>query len=140
MTIYIICGVILVIMFIIVTIFKKNISSDTQRKSAKTISIGETFSNSENSVCCGQHAVCEKERLTEAIMNKAKYFDDEELDRFKGRKPSDYVDSEIEEFRYVLYTMEQQEVTEWLESLQVREIELPDALKEEAFSLMTESN
>jgi hypothetical protein len=140
MAIYIICGVILVILFVMTTFFKKKSSSNTQPENTETISRGENFSNSENSVCCGKHAVCEKDRLTEAMMNKANYFEDEDLDRYKGKSSSDYVDSEIEEFRYVLYTMEQNEVSEWLESLQVRGIELPNALKEEAFSLMTETD
>lgn len=140
MAIYIVCGVILVILFVMATFFKKKSSSNTQPESTETISRGENFSNSENSVCCGKHDVCDKQKLAEAMMNKANYFEDEDLDRYKGKSSSDYVDSEIEEFRYVLYTMEQNEVSEWLESLQVREIELPDALKEEAFSLMKETD
>ena len=61
-----------------------------------------------------------------------------ELDRFKGRGSGQYSDREIEEFRYVMYTMRQDEVREWMECLQAREIELPDELKEECYSMMNE--
>lgn len=88
--------------------------------------------------CCGKHAVCEKQKLAEARMRSAQYFDDEELDRFRGRRSDGYTDKEVEEFRYILYTMQQNEVREWMECLQAREIELPDELKEECFSMMNE--
>lgn len=71
-------------------------------------------------------------------MRNKQYFDDEDLDRFKGRASDSYTDTEVDEFRYVLYTMQQQEVREWMECLQAREVELPDELKEEAFSMMNE--
>lgn len=88
--------------------------------------------------CCGKHAVCEKQKLAEARMRSAQYFEDEELDRFNGRRSDDYTDKEVEEFRYILYTMQQNEVREWMECLQARGIELPDELKEECYSMMNE--
>ena len=86
--------------------------------------------------CCGKHAVCEKQKLAEARMRQAQYFDDEELDRFTGRQADEYDDDEVEEFRYVMYTMQTDEVREWLECIQARNIELPDQLKEEAYSIL----
>ena len=71
-------------------------------------------------------------------MRSAQYFEDEELDKYIGRKPDEYTDQEVEEFRYVMYTMRQDEVREWMECLQAREIELPDELKEECYSMMNE--
>ena len=79
-----------------------------------------------------------KQKLAEARLRSAQYFDDEDLDRFKGRSSDGYTDQEVEEFRYVMYTMQQQEVREWMECLQAREIELPDELKEECYSMMNE--
>lgn len=140
MNIYIICSVAIILLIVLVSVFDKRRTSKKLSEKINDTETDESFHESSSSLCCGKHAVCEKGRLTEAMMNKANYFDDEDLDRFKGRNSSDYVDSEIEEFRYVLYTMEQKEVSEWLESLQVREIELPNVLKDEAFSLMTENN
>lgn len=88
--------------------------------------------------CCGKHAVCEKYG-TKASAGSDDYFDDEELDQYKGRSSGSYTDKEVEEFRYVLYTMQQEEVISWIQSLQAREIELPDQLKEEAFFMMNET-
>lgn len=88
--------------------------------------------------CCGKHVVCEKQKLAEARMRSAQYFDDEDLDRFSGRKSDQYTDQEVDEFRYVLYTMKQDEVREWMECLQARDIEIPDELKEECYSMMNE--
>lgn len=64
------------------------------------------------------------------------YFDDEELDRFSGRAASSYSDAETEEFAEVLYTMRPEEVPQWIASLQVRGINLPEQLRAEAAMLM----
>ena len=51
--------------------------------------------------CCGQHEVCEKDSLLAAVSKGIEYYDDEELDRFRGRASDDYTDEEVEEFREV---------------------------------------
>ena len=86
--------------------------------------------------CCGQHEVCEKESLLAAISKATEYYDDEELDRFRGRGADEYTEEETEEFRNVLYTTLRREVGDWLRSLQLRGIELPEALRDEAVLLM----
>ena len=52
--------------------------------------------------CCGQHEVCEKDSLLAAVSKGIEYYDDEELDRFRGRASDDYTDEEVEEFREVM--------------------------------------
>jgi len=74
----------------------------------------------------------------EAATHPIEYFDDEELDRFKGKDSSAYTEEEIEEFAEVLHTMYQTEVKDWCRSLTLRGISLPDQLKDEAFMLMEE--
>ena len=64
------------------------------------------------------------------------YFDDEELDRFQGRSADSYTEAEEEEFREVLYTTLTHEVGDWLRSLQLRGIELPESLRDEALLLV----
>lgn len=91
-----------------------------------------------DSECCGQHQICEKESLLAAVSKKIEYYDDEELDRFKGRPGNGYSDEEIEEFRDVLYTMQEVDVAGWSRSLQLRGIELPDELKDELFLIVGE--
>ena len=88
--------------------------------------------------CCGQHEVCEKESLLAAISKQIEYYDDEELDRFRGREGSDYTETEAEEFRNVLYTMRSDEVAGWVRSLQLRQVNLPDDVKDEVFLIVGE--
>ena len=131
--IYYISAVILLLMFVLFYLDRWNRTRGLNQQQAvqpqQEIPAGE---------CCGKHAVCEKQKLAEARLRSAQYFDDEDLDRFKGRTSDGYTDQEVEEFRYVMYTMQQNEVREWMECLQAREIELPDELKEECYSMMNE--
>ncbi|MDR0891281.1 MAG: phospholipase [Mediterranea sp.] len=88
--------------------------------------------------CCGQHEVCERESLLAAVSKKVEYYDDEELDAFKGRGSDDYTEEETNQFRDVLYTTRDEEVAGWVRSLQLRNIELPDTLKDEVFLIIGE--
>ena len=83
--------------------------------------------------CCGQHEVCEKESLLAAVSKQVEYYNDEELDRFRGVRSDEYLPEEVEEFREVLYTMRTDEVEGWLHSLKARQVILPDELKDEVF-------
>ena len=86
--------------------------------------------------CCGEHEVCEKGKIKRALRTDIEYFDDEELDRYRGTAPDEYDDEAVEEFREVLYTMYPSEIEDWLKSLELREVALPDALKDELFMLL----
>lgn len=88
--------------------------------------------------CCGQHEVCEKDSLLAAVSKKIEYYDDEELDRFRGRPSNGYNEEEVEEFREIMYTCKEDEVAGWSRSLQLRGIELPDELKDELFLIVGE--
>ena len=88
--------------------------------------------------CCGQHEVCEKESLLAAVSKQIEYYNDEELDRFRGKDASAYSETEIDEFRDILYTMRDYEVAGWVRSLQLRGVPLPDALKDEVFLIIGE--
>jgi hypothetical protein len=92
----------------------------------------------EDEVCCGQHETCEKNLRLHALTNKAEYYDDEELDVYKSRSSDSYIDDEIAEFQEIIYTMRPQDVSGWLQSLQLRGIEVPDSLKDEVFMLIQE--
>lgn len=91
-----------------------------------------------DSECCGQHQICEKESLLAAVSKQIEYYDDEELDRFKGRPSDGYSEEDIEEFRDILYSMQEVDVAGWSRSLQLRGIELPDELKDELFLIVGE--
>ena len=91
-----------------------------------------------DSECCGQHQVCEKESLLAAVSKQIEYYDDEELDRFKGHPSDTYTEKEIDEFREIMYTMKEEEVAGWCRSLQLRGVEIPDELKDELFLIVGE--
>lgn len=86
--------------------------------------------------CDGFDPRCEQECMMEAATKPIEYFDDEELDEFKDRPSDKYSDDEVEMFREVLYTMKSEEVKEWCRSLTLRNISLPDQLKDEVFMMI----
>lgn len=85
--------------------------------------------------CCGKHAVCEKELMLEAAAGEAEYFDDEELDAYRGRRAESYTEAETGDFAQVLYSMPEGETGAWLRALERRGIALPEALRDEALML-----
>lgn len=91
----------------------------------------------DDSGCCGAHEVCEKDSLLNT-QNKFEYYDDEELDQFAGMKSEEYSETDIEEFCKVFYTMRETDVVGWLKSLQLRNIELPEQLRDEALLIVQE--
>lgn len=88
--------------------------------------------------CCGQHATCERDSLLAAISKEIVYYDDEELDRFAGKNPEDYDEDEAEEFRNIFYELREIEVAGWVRSLQLRNIELPEQVKDEVLLVVRE--
>ncbi len=87
--------------------------------------------------CCGAHEVCEVEEMLKNP-EKILYFEDEELDRYQGIPADRYNDRQIEEFREVLYTLNGEEIRQWLLSIERRNIQLPTILKPEALQLIAE--
>lgn len=88
--------------------------------------------------CNGKNTKCEQECMMEAATKDIIYYDDEELDRFKGRSADDYNDEEVEEFAEVLYTMKTEEVAGWNRSLILRGINLPNPLKDEVIGILSD--
>lgn len=90
------------------------------------------------STCSGDNAKCEQTCMMEAAVKDIEYFDDEELDRFRHRESSDYTDDEAEEFREVMETMAQEELKAWNRSLILREVNMPDQIKDEFILLASQ--
>lgn len=86
--------------------------------------------------CNGTNDKCEQECMMEAAVKEIEYFDDEELDDFRERRSDNYTDEEAEIFREILYTMRPDEVKDWTRSLTLRQISLPDQVKDEVFVMM----
>ncbi len=91
----------------------------------------------EREECCGMHLVCERETLLQPNPEII-YYDDEELDTFIAREPDSYSDEETEQFAYVLHTMLEKDVPGWVRSLQLRNIQLPLPVREEALLIVQE--
>lgn len=133
---------ILLIILVVVVLFGMGAGYLYNRNVQKKIAGGELKEAppviTVDSECCGQHAVCEKESLLAAVSKQIEYYDDEELDRFKGHPSDTYTNEEIEEFRDILYSMQETDVAGWSRSLQLRGIELPDEMKDELFLIVGE--
>ncbi len=87
--------------------------------------------------CCGMHITCEKDTLL-TISDTAEYYEDEDLDRFRGRDAGSYSNDEIEEFREVLLTLRPEEIASWARSLNLRQIVLPEIVKTELLMIVAE--
>ena len=81
--------------------------------------------------CNGQDTRCEQECMLEAATKDIEYYDDEELDRFRGRPSDCFTDEEAELLREILYSMPPGEAKGWNRSLILRGINVPDQIKDE---------
>lgn len=75
----------------------------------------------------------------EAATKPIEYYDDEQLDAFQGRPSDGYTDDEVEQFADVLYTLQPGDVAGWNRSLILRNVNIPDQLKDELVALLSDS-
>lgn len=85
--------------------------------------------------CNGDNAMCEQVCTMKAATKPIEYFDDEELDAYKGRPSDSYNDDETAQFAEVLETLRPTEVKTWGRSLILRGINMPDDIKDEYIAL-----
>lgn len=134
---------VLIYSILVLFIFSLIIGFGRERYLKKKLKRGEikkmpTIKKAHPDGCCGQHEICERESLLAGVSKDIEYYEDEELDRYKGRESDNYTDEEVEHFEDVLTTMREDEVAGWVRSLQLRGINLPDALKDEVFMIVGE--
>lgn len=87
--------------------------------------------------CCGAHEVCDRESLLNTNL-KVEYFDDEELDILANLAPEKMTKTQTAMIEEVFYTLKESDVAAWLRSLQLRHIELPAELREQALLIVSE--
>ena len=87
--------------------------------------------------CCGEHLVCERETLLQTNAEIV-YYDDEELDELAGIAPADFTPQQHEALRAVFTTLQESDVPGWCRSLQLRNIQLPEDIREEALLIVRE--
>ncbi len=92
----------------------------------------------EEEECCGSHATCEKDSLLAAVSKEIEYYEDEELDTWRHTPADQYSEEAVEEFRHIFYTLKDIEVAGWVRSLHLREIELPDEIRDEVLLVVGE--
>lgn len=93
--------------------------------------------STDDSGCCGQHLVCERETLLQTNAEII-YYDDEELDELAGIDADQYTASQAAQIREVFQTMQEKDVPGWVRSLQLRNIQLPADVREEALLIVIE--
>lgn len=87
--------------------------------------------------CCGEHLVCERETLLQTNA-KIEYYDDEELDQLIGIAAENYTDEQYQMIREVFNTLQAKDVPGWVRSIQLRNIQLPLDIREEALLIVVE--
>ena len=91
-----------------------------------------------DSECCGQHQIWRKRKSAGSCKQANRILRRRRTGPLQGRPSDGYSEEEIEEFRDILYSMQEVDVAGWSRSLQLRGIELPDELKDELFLIVGE--
>lgn len=123
----IVVSIVLVVLLTFAAVYVRKVNLDTPVEEPKSIPDD----------CCGAHAVCERDSLlskTEEIF----YFDDEELDELAGKSAEEFTDGQHKMIEDVFFTLREQDVAGWLRSVQLRNIELPDDIREQALLIVSE--
>lgn len=89
--------------------------------------------------CCGMHITCERDSLLAGVSATIEYYDDEELDSYAGTAADAYTDAQTEQFRDILLSMQPADIAGWARSLQLRGIELPEAVRDELILIVSEA-
>lgn len=98
-----------------------------------------TAAEDDSSECCGMHITCERDSLLASVSPTVVYYDDEELDAWRGTAAADYPDEAVEQFRDVLLTLLPDDIAGWARSLQLRGIELPSSVRDELLMIVAET-
>ena len=88
--------------------------------------------------CCGTHEVCPSEQLLRGELCDIIYYDDEELDQYRGRSADGYTEDELEQWRDVLYTLQPADRLGWERSIKRRGIIMPQPIRDELLMLLQE--
>ena len=90
--------------------------------------------------CCGVNEVCPSQMILDGESGRCEvvYYDDEELDAYRGRDAADYTPAEVDQFRDVLYTLLPADLMGWQRSLKRRGIVMPQPIHDEFIMLYNE--
>ena len=87
----------LVSLSLIGRIIRKKSGDDTLPSSVEVVTPEPEHNADENDdeECCGEHEVCEKGKIKRALRTDIEYFDDEELDTYRGTASDEYEDNAV---------------------------------------------
>ena len=129
-------GIAILIIFEIRARKEKNNNAELLNDAEQATDVA-TEQRSEDDGCCGEHLVCERETLLQTNA-QIEYFDDEELDELSGIAAEDYTDEQYQMIREVFNTLKPSDVPGWVRSIQLRNIQLPLDIREEALLIVVE--
>ena len=129
-------GIAILIIFEVRARKAQKIDSESPMTDSEAGDSHETASNPDEG-CCGEHLVCERETLLQTNA-KVEYYDDEELDTLIGIPAEDYTEEQYQMIREVFNTLQAKDVPGWVRSIQLRNIQLPLDIREEALLIVVE--
>ena len=127
-------GIVILIIFEIRARKEKN---NTELNDTTQATNAATEQRTEDDGCCGEHLVCERETLLQTNA-QIEYFDDEELNALIGIDAEDYTPEQYQMIREVFETLKASDVPGWVRSIQLRNIQLPLDIREEALLIVVE--
>ena len=133
---FVLLGIAILIIFEVRARKEKNNNTELQNDAAQATDVA-TEQRSEDDGCCGEHLVCERETLLQTNAEII-YYDDEELDALVGIAAEDYSQEQYQMIREVFETLKASDVPGWVRSIQLRNIQLPLDVREEALLIVVE--
>ncbi len=124
---------VLIIILVAVTVLIMLLTYLNRRKKTEDTPVVVKFDED----CCGAHEVCERDSLLNSD-DKIEYFDDEELDVLSNIPSENMTQAQKTMIEEVFVTLKENDVAPWLRSLQLRSIQLPDELREQALMIVSE--
>jgi hypothetical protein len=129
-------GIAILIIFEVRARKAQKIDSESPMTDSEAGDSHETASDPDEG-CCGEHLVCERETLLQTNA-KVEYYDDEELDTLSGISAEEYTQEQYQMIREVFDTLQAKDVPGWVRSIQLRNIQLPLDIREEALLIVVE--
>ena len=129
-------GIVILIIFEVRARKAQKIDSESPMTDSEAGDSHETASDPDEG-CCGEHLVCERETLLQTNA-KVEYYDDEELDTLSGISAEEYTQEQYQMIREVFDTLQAKDVPGWVRSIQLRNIQLPLDIREEALLIVVE--
>ena len=133
---FVLLGIAILVIFEVRARKEKNNNTELLNDAGQATDVA-TEQRSEDDGCCGEHLVCERETLLQTNA-KVEYYDDEELDVLAGIAVEDYTEAQYKMIREVFDTLQAKDVPGWVRSIQLRNIQLPLDIREEALLIVVE--